>query len=176
MDNFLVEEASSRNIDQISWFFMKLKILWPGKTRNKEIRSLEEFYLKRINQLETCELIQTKAARGIAEKFARRIKDIEASSLEKHFKKDYIICLFREGKEMNSFEFAHFLKKLASSSTRVITFVIGGFLGLEERILKRADFLFSLSQMTFSHELSRVMLLEQIYRSLTIIKGKHYAK
>lgn len=155
---------------------MKLKILWPGKTQNREIRSLQEFYLEKINRLETCELIQTKEAKGISEKFAPRIKEIEASDLEKRFKNDYIICLFHKGKEMSSVEFARFLEKIASNSGRVITFVVGGFLGLEERIIKRANFLLSLSQMTFSHELSRAMLLEQIYRSLTIIRGKHYAK
>jgi 23S rRNA (pseudouridine1915-N3)-methyltransferase len=77
---------------------------------------------------------------------------------------------------MSSVELARFLKKLSASSARAITFVVGGFLGLEERILKKADMLLSLSQMTFSHELSRVMLLEQIYRSLMIIKGRQYAK
>lgn len=126
--------------------------------------------------MERCELIQTKAARGVPEKFASKIKEIEASGLEKHLKDGYIICLFHGGREMNSAEFARFLEKLASSSTRLVTFVVGGFLGLEERILNRADFLFSLSQMTFSHELVRIMLLEQIYRSLTIMKGTQYAK
>ena len=155
---------------------MKLKILWPGKTRNIEIRSLQEFYLRRISQLAPCELIETKEAKGIPERFASKIKKIEAFGLEKYFKDDYIICLFHEGKEMSSIEFARFLEKIVSSSTRVISFVVGGFLGLEERILKRADFLFSLSQMTFSHELSRIMLLEQIYRSLTTIRRKKYAK
>jgi 23S rRNA (pseudouridine1915-N3)-methyltransferase len=57
-----------------------------------------------------------------------------------------------------------------------MTFVVGGFLGLEERILKRADFIISLSRMTFSHELSRIMILEQIYRSLATIKRTQYAK
>lgn len=77
---------------------------------------------------------------------------------------------------MSSIEAARFLGKIASSSARIITFVIGGFLGLEERILKRADFLLSLSQMTFSNERSRIMILEQIYRSLATIKRKQYAK
>ncbi len=155
---------------------MKLKILWPGKTRNREIRGVQEFYLERINRLERCELVQTKVASGIAERFADRIKKIEALGLEKHLKDGYIICLFHEGREMNSAEFAQFLERLASNSSRVITFVAGGFLGLEKRILKRADFLLSLSQMTFSHESIRIMLLEQIYRSLTIMKGTQYAK
>jgi 23S rRNA (pseudouridine1915-N3)-methyltransferase len=155
---------------------MKLKVLWPGQTRNREIRSLEEYYLKKINRLAKCPLIQSKEGKGIDEKFAARIKEIEAFELEKHLKDDYIICLFDEGKEMTSLEFARFLEKVALSSGRVIAFVLGGFLGLDERILKRADFLLSLSRMTFSHELSRVILLEQVYRSLTVIKGRHYAK
>jgi len=110
------------------------------------------------------------------EKFAARIKEIEAFELEKHLKDDYIICLFDEGREMTSTEFARFLEKVALSSSRVISFVVGGFLGLDERILKRADFILSLSRMTFSHELIRALLLEQIYRSLMIIKGRHYIK
>jgi 23S rRNA (pseudouridine1915-N3)-methyltransferase len=155
---------------------MRIRILWPGKTRNRDIKNLQQFYLGRINQMEKCELIETKTAKGISEKFAQKIMDIEAAELEKHFKNDYIICLFHEGKEMSSVELARFLKKCSASSARAITFVVGGFLGLEERILKKADTLLSLSQMTFSHELSRIMLLEQIYRSLMIIKGRQYAK
>ncbi|UCE21036.1 MAG: 23S rRNA (pseudouridine(1915)-N(3))-methyltransferase RlmH [Candidatus Aminicenantes bacterium] len=155
---------------------MRIRILWPGKTRSTDVRRLQEFYLGRINQLEKCEVIETKTAKNLPEKFAQKIKEIEASELEKHFKNDYIICLFHEGKEMSSIELARFLKKLSVSSARAITFVVGGFLGLEERILKKADILLSLSRMTFSHELSRIMLLEQIYRSLMIIKGRQYAK
>ena len=126
--------------------------------------------------MEKCELVETKTAKGISEKFAQKIMDIEAADLEKHFKNDYIICLFHEGRAMNSNEFARFLNKISSNPARAITFVAGGFLGLEERILKRADALLSLSQMTFSHELIRIMLLEQIYRSLMIIQGRQYVK
>jgi len=77
---------------------------------------------------------------------------------------------------MSSPEFTRFLRDLASRSTRRVTFVVGGFMGLSERILKRADFLLSLSKMTFSHELSRIILLEQIYRALTLLRGRQYAK
>jgi len=155
---------------------MRIKILWPGKTRNDAIRQLQEYYLRRINQLEHCEIIETKEAKGVPEKHEIRIKEIESEGLEKHFKNDYIICLFDEGKEMNSQEFARSLEKATENSTRAVTFVVGGFLGLAERVIDRADFLLSLSKMTFSHELSRVMLLEQIYRSLSITKGRQYAK
>ena len=155
---------------------MKIKVLWPGKTRNADIKNLQDFYLRRINQIESCELIETKEMKGLTEKEEERIKEIEAQGLEKHFKDDYIICLFDRGKEMNSEEFARFLYRTSVSSARAVTFVVGGFLGLAERVLDRADTILSLSKMTFSHELSRIMVLEQIYRSLTIARGKQYAK
>lgn len=155
---------------------MKLKILWPGKTRNRDLKGLQEYYFQKINHLEKCEIVEIKEAKGIAERYARRIKDVEAAGFEKQLKDEYIICLSHKGREMNSVEFARFLKKIALGSASAISFVVGGFLGLDERILKRADFLLSLSKMTFSHELSRVLLLEQIYRSLSILKGTQYAK
>jgi len=155
---------------------MKLKVLWPGKIRNDAVRQLQEFYLNRINQLAQCEIVVTREAKGLLEKHAGRIKEIEARGLEKHIEDDYIICLFDKGKKMNSPEFSRFLKKAGESPARTVTFVAGGFLGLPERILNRADFLLSLSSMTFSHELIRIMLLEQIYRSLSIVNGRQYAK
>lgn len=155
---------------------MKLKILWPGRTRNRDMKNLQDDYIKKIGHLNKCELIETKETRGISERHKIKILDREAQGLEKHFDNDYIICLCDKGKEMSSKEFAQFLEKLTSHSSRAATFVVGGFLGLDKRIIQRADFLFSLSKMTFSHELIRLILLEQIYRSLTIIKGQHYAK
>jgi 23S rRNA (pseudouridine1915-N3)-methyltransferase len=155
---------------------MKLKILWPGKTRNRSLKELQDFYLKKINKLESCELIETKEARGLPERVEKKILAKEAHGLEKHIKDDYIICLFDKGKEMNSEEFAHFLEEKGSNSARPITFIVGGFLGLADGILKKAHVLLSLSKMTFSHELTRIVLLEQIYRSLTIKHGRQYAK
>jgi len=77
---------------------------------------------------------------------------------------------------MDSEEFARFLENLATRAVRVVTFFAGGLLGLKKRILQRTDFRFSLSKLTFSHKLARIMLLEQIFRSLSIIKGRKYAK
>jgi 23S rRNA (pseudouridine1915-N3)-methyltransferase len=155
---------------------MRIKVLWPGKTKNRDIRNVQEFYLERINKMEHSQLIETKTAKGIEEKFSEKIKEIEAKALEKHLKDDYIICLFNGGKEMSSREFARFIRENSSGSSQVITFVVGGFLGLSQRILDRADSLISLSKMTFSHELSRIILLEQIYRALSILKGTNYPK
>lgn len=136
---------------------------------------MQESYLARIRRLEPCDLVETKEVRGLEDRYAERIKEIEAKNLEKHLEDDYIICLFDEGREMSSKDLARFLEKRLSTS-RGATFVVGGFAGLAERITKRADLLLSLSRMTFSHELCRLVLLEQIYRALTIMKGKHYAK
>ena len=155
---------------------MKLKILWPGKTRDRSFKEIQDVYLEKINKLEKCELIETKEARGLTERSKKKILAIEADGLEKHIKDDYIICLIDKGKEMNSEEFARLLKEKSANSLRNITFIVGGFLGLAEDILKKADFLLSLSRMTFSHELTRVVLLEQIYRSLSIMHGRQYAK
>lgn len=100
---------------------------------------------------------------------------MEAQGLEKHLTDDYIISLFDQGKEMTSEEFARFLEKNGSSA-RPLTFMAGGFLGLAERLIRRSPTLLSLSKMTYSHELARVVLLEQVYRALTTLKGKRYAK
>lgn len=126
--------------------------------------------------LERCELIETKDARGLPDREAKKILEIEAAGLEKHVKDDYIICLFDKGEEMDSEDFARFLGEKGSNSVHDITFIVGGFLGLAEEILKRANFLLSLSKMTLSHELTRIVLLEQIYRSLSIMHGRQYAK
>jgi 23S rRNA (pseudouridine1915-N3)-methyltransferase len=155
---------------------MNIKILWPGKTRNQAVRDIQDRYLKRIRGLAPCRIIETAEARGFEDRFGDKIKDLEARGLEKHFKDDYIVCLFDEGREMSSREFARFLEKRAAESIRAVTFVVGGFLGLAQRILDRADIHLSLSKMTFSHELCRIMLLEQIYRSLSLMKGSSYAK
>ena len=155
---------------------MTLKILWPGQTKNRESRRLEESYLERINRLAPCRLIVTREARGLPERFAERIKTIEAEGLEKHIKDDYIICLIDKGQEMSSTDFARFIQERGETSGRPLAFVAGGFLGLAERFLDRADLRLSLSRMTLSHELCRLVLLEQIYRSLTILRGLSYAK
>jgi len=155
---------------------MRLKILWPGKTQNLNLFEVQSYYLLKINSMQKCEIIETQVAKGMHEKHAEKILEIEASGLEKYLKDDYIICLSDEGKEMNSLQFAQLLERKVMDHPYPVTFVVGGFLGLADRILKRANMLLSLSCMTFSHELTRVVLLEQIYRALSITKGRRYAK
>ena len=157
-------------------FPMELRFVWPGKTKGRGARVLQEFYLERIRPLAAASVFETKEARGLNERAAAKILDLEARGMEPRLDGRFVICLTDGGKEMSSIEFARFLTKRAEDASRPPAFVVGGFLGLAGRILERADGLVSLSRMTFSHELARVVLLEQVYRSLTIMKGTHYAK
>ena len=155
---------------------MRLKFLWPGKTKNPELRGLQGFYEARIRPLAAVDVIETREARGLEDKHAGTIKDLEARGLERHLDGAYVICLDDHGTEMTSDEFARWLRGREKDSGKPLAFVVGGFLGLADRIVERADMTLSLSRMTFSHELARVVLLEQVYRALTIVGGRHYAK
>lgn len=155
---------------------IRLKILWPGKTSGQELKKLQAHYLRKINMKAKCELIETKEAKGISERYSDKILEIEAASLEKHIKDDFVVCLTDAGKELRSKEFARFLDRTSARTGKVITIVVGGFLGLGNRILSKADYLLSLSKMTYSHELCRVMLLEQVYRAISILQRSQYAK
>ena len=155
---------------------MKIRFLWPGKTRQPSLRDLVAFHAGRIGALIPFEIVETAEARGVAEKFGDRILDIEARGLEKQLKDDYIVCLSADGREMTSEGLAAWLGQRAAGPERTIAFVVGGFLGLHRRIADRADLRLSLSRMTFSHELSRVVLAEQIFRAISIMKGRQYAK
>jgi len=154
---------------------MRVDFFWPGRTKRPELRALEDFYLGRIRLLADGRVVVTPAARGLDEREKARILEIEAQGLEKRWKDDYIICLSDEGQDMTSAEFARFLAARDREGRR-LGFVVGGFLGLAERILRRADLRLAVSKMTLSHELCRVVLLEQVYRSLTILQGRRYAK
>lgn len=152
-----------------------LTFLWPGRTRTPELRALEEFYAGRIRTLAPCRIIETREARGFDESRADRILEYEAQGLEKRLQDHYIICLFDQGTEMSSIEFARWVSRRLAAP-RPAAFVVGGFRGLAGRLLERADLRLSLSKMTMSHELCRVVLLEQVYRALTIVHGRQYAK
>jgi len=155
---------------------LDIKLLWPGKTKNAAFRDLQAFYLKRIQDLTPCRIIETPEAKGFPEKAAGRILEIEAKGLEKHLDNAYIVCLFDGGREMSSVEFARFLEQAAAGSARTVAFVVGGFLGIDPKLMERSHARLSLSRMTLSHELCRVVLMEQIYRSISILKGRQYAK
>jgi len=150
--------------------------LWPGKTKNRYLRFLQEDYLAKIKLLSRVNLVETAAAKGLDEKHPELIMEKEARGLEKYLKDGYIICLSDKGKELTSEELARLIEQQAAISSRNLIFLVGGFLGLAPRLMAKADLKLSLSRMTFSHELARVVLLEQVYRALSLIKGYSYPK
>jgi len=155
---------------------MEIIFLWPGKTKNRYLRFLQEDYLAKIELLARVRLVETAAAKGLDEKHPELIMEKEARGLEKYLKDGYIICLSDKGKELTSEELARLIEQQAAISSRNLIFLVGGFLGLAPRLMAKADLKLSLSRMTFSHELARVVLLEQVYRALSLIKGYSYPK
>jgi 23S rRNA (pseudouridine1915-N3)-methyltransferase len=157
---------------------LKTRILWPGKTRDRALEKLEEIYLEKINHLGSCEVVVTRAAKGINEKESERIMKMEADGLERQLRRshEYVVCLSDRGRPLSSQGFTDLLADIPLKLSKKVVFIVGGFLGLHKSLLDSSDLILSLSRMTFSHELCRLMLLEQIYRSMSVIKGHKYAK
>mgnify|MGYP000341970775 FL=1 len=107
----------------------------------------------------------------------RIVKNKEGERLLKNIKDDaYVICLAIDGKQLDSVELSQKMDKLMTGGKSHLVFVIGGSLGLSDDVLKRADYKLSFSKMTFPHQLMRVILLEQIYRSFRISNNEPYHK
>ena len=159
---------------------MKVTILCVGKIKEKFYRDAIAEYEKRLSRyckLEIVEVADEKTPDNASESVELQIKEKEAERMEKYIKDGaYVIALAIEGKQLDSVELSGKVEQLGTSGVSHIIFVIGGSLGLSEKILKRADFKLSFSKMTFPHQLMRVVLLEQIYRSYRIMNHEPYHK
>ena len=159
---------------------MKITILSVGKIKEKVYRdAISEFEkrLSRYAKLEIVEVADEKTPDQASEHEITLIKEKEGERLLKSIKDDgYVICLAINGKMLDSVELSRHLEKLGVSGVSHIYFVIGGSLGLADEVLKRADMLLSFSKMTFPHQLMRVILCEQIYRSYRIMNHEPYHK
>ena len=143
------------------------------------MQAVEE-YAKRLSRyckLEFVELPDEKTPENAGEQINASIKAKEGDRILSVLRDDaYVIALAIEGNMLDSVQFSEKLEKLAVSSVSHIMFVIGGSLGLDTRVLSRADYKLSFSKMTFPHQLMRVVLLEQIYRAYRIMRGEPYHK
>lgn len=159
---------------------MKITILCVGKIKEKFYRDAIAEYEKRLSRyckFEVIEVADEKTPDHASENMELLIKEKEAERMEKYLKEGaYVIALAIEGKQLDSVELSEKIESLGTSGTSHIIFVIGGSLGLSERILKRADYKLSFSKMTFPHQLMRVILSEQIYRSYRIMNHEPYHK
>lgn len=150
-----------------------IKIICLGKLKEKYLIDAKDEYLKRIGKYTKIEIIELNDSKIDDEKLA--LKEEANSILKVLNDKDYVITLEIEGKEMDSIGFANMIDKAFISNPN-ITFIIGGSCGLDNEIKKRSNMKLSFSKLTFPHQLFRIMLLEQIYRSYKINNNERYHK
>ena len=159
---------------------MKITICCVGKIKEKFYSQAIEEYSKRLSKyckLEIKEAADEKTPDSASDTVNRMIKEKEGDRLLSFIKDDsYVIALAIDGKMLDSVELSEKIDNLMLSGKSDIVFVIGGSLGLDKRVLDRADYKLSFSKMTFPHQLMRVILLEQIYRSFWIMKNEPYHK
>lgn len=156
---------------------IKIRIIVADRTRSPFLAEGEAFYLKRLQSYAQVEWIEVKPVRMTKGRPEEEILHLEGQALiRKRGPKDYLVALDRTGRQYGSEEFAGRLEKVAMNAGGGITFMIGGPLGLSGDVLAESDEILSLSRFTFTHEMSRVLLLEQIYRAFTILKGEKYHK
>ena len=143
---------------------MKIKIAWIGKTKEPAIAALTEEYLKRIARYARVEGITLRDEQDLLAKFSSR----------KSGGKSTLVLMDSRGKEFPSEQFAKFLGDYQDRNPLPLVFAIGGADGFSDAVRAAARHVISLGKMTLSHELARVVLLEQVYRAFTILKGHPY--
>ena len=159
---------------------MKITILSVGKSKEKYWNDAIAEYAKRLSRyckLELVEVAYEKTPDGASEKLEEQIKRKEGQRVLDKIPADaYVLALAIEGKMPDSVGLSRKLERLGIEGKSHLVFVIGGSLGLAKEVLDRADEKISFSAMTFPHQLMRVILLEQIYRSYRIMNGEPYHK
>ena len=159
---------------------MKYTIICVGKIKEKFYTQAVEEYAKRLSRygrLEIVEVADERTPDQASESVNRMIKDREGDRILAQIKEDaYVIALAIEGQMPDSEQLAAKIEALAVCGVSHIAFIIGGSLGLSQKVMKRADYALSFSRMTFPHQLMRVILLEQIYRACRIIHHEPYHK
>ncbi|MGM9530835.1 23S rRNA (pseudouridine(1915)-N(3))-methyltransferase RlmH [Intestinibacter sp.] len=159
---------------------MRINIVCVGKIKEKYLKLGIDEFKKRLSKyckLDIIELDDEKAPENLSDKEMEMIKDKEGKKILSKIKDtSYVIALAIDGKNLSSEELADTINKLGIRGVSNITFVIGGSLGLSDEVLSRADYKLSFSKMTFPHQLMRLILLEQVYRSYRINNGEPYHK
>lgn len=150
---------------------MKFRFVWIGKTKDKPWKALQDEYLKRLSHFVKCEVVEIKdsAKHEGAEIEGKRI-------LEMLNPKTFAVVLDVSGKAISSHQLSAEIDRWQNVGHKEITFIVGGFEGVSDAIRERADYLLSLSFLTFTHDMARVVLLEQLYRGYSILKGFPYQK
>ncbi len=159
---------------------MKITLITVGKIKEKYFTMAIDEYSKRLSRyikLDIIEVEDEKTPDGASETLEEQIRAKEGEKILKYVKEDsYVVTLEIEGKMLDSIELSQKINSIGVSGKGHIIFIIGGSLGLSKEVKSRADYKLSFSRMTFPHQLMRVVLLEQIYRSYRILNNSPYHK
>lgn len=159
---------------------MKIKIICVGKLKEKYLKDGIAEYVKRMGRFAKCEIIELPDEKTPDQASPAEKNNILAKEGDKILAKigdrDYVIALAIEGKQSSSEDFANQMSKVTLAGSSTITFIIGGSLGLDARVKKRASHLMSFGLLTLPHQLMRLILVEQIYRAFMIQQGSPYHK
>jgi 23S rRNA (pseudouridine1915-N3)-methyltransferase len=142
-----------------------IRIITIGKTKEKYIKDGIKDFLTRLKPFHKIDYVELKDKKNIEE---------EGKDIISKIKDEFVVVMDERGTECSSKVFAEFIKKKCLEESGKIMFVIGSAEGLSEKVKKKANLTIALSQMTYTHEMARLFLLEQVYRGFTIIKGKKY--
>lgn len=159
---------------------MKITLVTVGKIKERFYTEAIAEYSKRLSRYCKLDIVQVtdeKTPDSASEAVERQIKEKEGERILASLKDGaYVIALAIDGEMLDSIQLSEKINRLGIGGTSQIVFVIGGSLGLSDSVLRRADYRLSFSKMTFPHQLMRVILLEQIYRSYRIMVGEPYHK
>lgn len=144
---------------------MKLKVVWIGKTKQSAIQSLTDDYLQRLSRYAEVAGVTLKDEAALLKSYGRSVRSAEKSTL---------VLLDACGKQLSSEELAKYLGDYQGRNSLPLVFAIGAADGFSDEARRQAGMLLSLGKMTIAHELARVVLLEQLYRAFTILKGHPY--
>jgi 23S rRNA (pseudouridine1915-N3)-methyltransferase len=153
---------------------MRLRFIWVGKTKDEHMRALVEEFLQRLERFVRCEVMVLESSR--AQGAAEGIEDESRRILSALRKDAMTILLDVEGREWSSPGLAAEVEKWQNAGTKEVAFIIGGHNGVSSEVGRRANLRWSLSRLTLTHEMARVLLVEQLYRAYTIIHGWPYHK
>ena len=156
---------------------VKIKVIAVGKTKEGWIKEGILHYQKLLKKYVELELVEIREEKITKSRKAEKILDAEAKKILRYTEKPSLcIALDVKGKSLSSKKFAQLFEENLSRGYSEFVFILGGALGLSQRVLDACPIKLSLSQMTFTHEMSRLILLEQIYRAFSILKGTRYHK
>ncbi|MDY4790586.1 MAG: 23S rRNA (pseudouridine(1915)-N(3))-methyltransferase RlmH [Bacteroidales bacterium] len=154
---------------------MNIKLILVGKTEEKYLREGIEIFEKRLKNYINFEMIIIPSLKDTKNLSPQIVKEKEGELILKQVSKyDKIILFDEKGLEFTSMDYSVFLQKHMNAGVKNLCFVVGGAFGFSDEVYKKADQKVALSKMTFSHQMIRLLIVEQIYRAFTILKNEPY--